>query len=141
MGERPPYARSARITTPRQLRGPSMTVGSSVGTAAPAANVNDAGRKLPDDAAPNEQQVYVLPTKQSDAKFADISANVYNRGGLADLFAIPLTRINKDFVTGPGSAKSWRPTMDCPLLGKAPGASLLARAFAGTVLRWEHWQP
>lgn len=79
---------------------------------APAANVNDAGRKLPDDAAPNEQQVYVLPFHQSDAKFADISANVYNRGGLADLFAIPLTRINKDFVTGPGSAKSWKVSAD-----------------------------
>src|SRR5438045_2805464 len=66
---------------------------------AAAAKVNDVGRTLPDDAAASEQQVYVLPFHQSDAKFADISANVYNRGGLADLYAIPLTRLNKDFQT------------------------------------------
>src|SRR5437867_2230602 len=92
--------------------GPTAAVGEPTKSAAPAGNVNDVGRKLPDDAAPNEQQVYVLPTKQSDAKFAEISANVYNRGGLSDLFAIPLTRINKDFETIPGSAKSWKVSAD-----------------------------
>ena len=76
------------------------------------AKVNDVGKKLPDDAAASEQQVVVFPVKQSDAKFADISANVYNRGGLTDLFAIPLTRLNKDFETIPGSAKSWKVSDD-----------------------------
>ncbi|MCA1553292.1 MAG: ABC transporter substrate-binding protein, partial [Chloroflexi bacterium] len=91
---------------------PTTTAVEQTKPPAPAANLNDVGKKLPDDAGPNEQQVYVLPTKQSDAKFADISANVYNRGGLADLFAIPLTRLNKDFETIPGSAKSWKVSAD-----------------------------
>lgn len=77
-----------------------------------AAKVNDVGKKLPDNAAANEQQVLVVPFKQTDAKFADISANVYNRGGLSDLFGIPLTRLNKDFETIPGAAKSWKVSDD-----------------------------
>jgi peptide/nickel transport system substrate-binding protein/oligopeptide transport system substrate-binding protein len=83
--------------------------------AAPAATgVNDVGKKLPADAAANEQQVMVIPAQgaSKDSKFADITASVYNRGGLSDLYAISLTRLNKDFETVPGAAKSWKVSAD-----------------------------
>ena len=82
---------------------------------APAADgMNSIGKKLPADAAPSDQQVMVIPAQgaSKDSKFADITASVYNRGGLSDLYAISLTRLNKDFETIPGAAKSWKPSAD-----------------------------
>jgi ABC-type transport system substrate-binding protein len=104
----------AKAAEPTKPAAPAPTTAAVEPTKPPAvaANVNDVGKTLPADAGPNEQQVFVRPTSQTDAKFADISANVYNRGGLADLYAIPLTRINKDFETIPGSAKSWKVSGD-----------------------------
>ncbi len=86
--------------------------------AAPAAggNVNNVGKKLPDDAAPSEQQVLVLTNDQQaaseGARFMDIMASVYNRALGNDLFSMPLIRLNKDFEVIPGAAKSWKASAD-----------------------------
>ncbi|MCW1968396.1 MAG: peptide ABC transporter substrate-binding protein, partial [Anaerolineae bacterium] len=82
--------------------------------AAPADGMNSIGKKLPADAAPSDHQVMVIPAQGAsrDSKFADITASVYNRGGLSDLYAISLTRLNKDFETIPGAAKSWKVSAD-----------------------------
>lgn len=76
--------------------------------------INDAGKRLPPDAAPSEQQVYVVPSGATspDSKFADLAASIYNRGGLSNLWAISLTRLNKDYETIPGSAKRWQVSPD-----------------------------
>lgn len=83
---------------------------------ASAANsrINNAGKQLPPDAAPSEQQVYVVPSGATspDSKFADLAASIYNRGGLSNLWAISLTRLNKDYETIPGSAKRWQVSPD-----------------------------
>ena len=70
--------------------------------------VNSGGKELPADAAPAEFQVWVGSGKGDPGTFADISASVYNRSGLGDMYGVPLTRLNKDWVTSPGGAKSWK---------------------------------
>ncbi|MCS7055472.1 MAG: peptide ABC transporter substrate-binding protein [Thermoflexales bacterium] len=74
--------------------------------------VNSVGKVLPDDAAPPEQQVYVTAGQGNPGQFMDISAMVYNRGALSDLYGVPLTRINKDFELVPGAAKEWKVSED-----------------------------
>ncbi len=81
-------------------------------TEAPKAMVNSVGKQLPADAAPPEQQVFVTAGQGNPGQFLDISASVYNRGALADLYAVPLTRINKDFEMVPGSATTWKVSED-----------------------------
>ncbi|MCX7938007.1 MAG: ABC transporter substrate-binding protein, partial [Thermoflexales bacterium] len=78
---------------------------------APQPMVNSVGKRLPEDAAPPEQQVFVV-AQVNNGQYMDISASVYNRSQLSDLFGIPLTRINKDFELVPGAAKAWRMSED-----------------------------
>ncbi|MCX6016970.1 MAG: peptide ABC transporter substrate-binding protein [Chloroflexi bacterium] len=52
-------------------------------------------------------QIWVGAGKGDPGTFADISASVYNRSGLGDMYGVPLTRLNKDWITSPGGAKSW----------------------------------
>ncbi|PJF47937.1 MAG: peptide ABC transporter substrate-binding protein, partial [Candidatus Thermofonsia Clade 3 bacterium] len=70
------------------------------------------GKVLPEDAAPPELQVYVTAGSGSPGQFMDISASVYNRAPLADMYGVPLTRINKDFELVPGAAKEWKVSED-----------------------------
>ena len=83
---------------------------------AAGAGMNAIGKKLPDDAAPSEQQVLVLtPDSQAqdeNTRFMDLLASVYSRGIGGDMFTLPLIRLNKDFVVVPGLAKSWTPNAD-----------------------------
>lgn len=82
-------------------------------TAAPAGPVkNSVGKELPPDAAPPELQVFVTGGSGNPGQFMDISASVYNRAALSDLYGIPLTRTNKDFELVPGSAKEWSVSED-----------------------------
>ncbi len=85
-------------------------------TKAPVADtsMNTVGKKLPDDAAPSDQQVIVIAAvpPPAGARMMDIMAATYNRGLGADLFAIPLVRLNKDFQVIPGSAASWSASAD-----------------------------
>jgi len=81
-------------------------------TATAAALVNSIGKKLPDDAAPPEKQVYLISGQGNPGTDAQITASVYNRSGLADIYAIPLTRIDKDFNSIPGAATEWAVSED-----------------------------
>jgi peptide/nickel transport system substrate-binding protein/oligopeptide transport system substrate-binding protein len=76
-------------------------------TTAPAAPV---GRALPEDAAPIEQQVFVQ-TGPKGSK-TDTVLSSYDRPVVADLWSVPLTRLNKDFEIVPGSASEWKQSED-----------------------------
>ncbi len=79
----------------------------------PVTNVNNIGKKLPDDAAPSEQQVLVFAgDSQPGSRFMDLMASVYNRSGGPDMFSTSLVRLDKDFNVIPGSAKSWSASAD-----------------------------
>jgi ABC-type transport system substrate-binding protein len=76
-------------------------------TEAPAKMMSDSGKELPADAAKPEQQVLVYKANENLAKGLDISATVYDRPAVGDLFGIPLTRVDKDFNMIPGAASEW----------------------------------
>ncbi len=73
------------------------------------------GKTLPVDAAPVDKQIYLLaaavpaPGQGVDAQ---ITASVYARGGLADQYALSLTRLDHDFNMLPGSATDWKVSTD-----------------------------
>ena len=64
---------------------------------------------LPDDAAPLEEQVYVLPADTTLDKTPDFYEAVYERVSDAafDIFSDPLVRLNRDFEIIPGAALEW----------------------------------
>ncbi len=104
-----PAATEAPPPAPAATEAPAPTEA----PAAPAGPmVNSVGKVLPEDAAPPEQQVFVTGGSGNPGQFMDISASVYNRAALSDLYGIPLTRINKDFELVPGAAKEWRVSED-----------------------------
>ena len=97
------------------LQRPAATTAPVAGeaTKAPAVaggkNVNNVGKELPADAAPSEQQVLVGAQGEAKAgQYMDVVGSVYNAGPWNSQNSVPLTRINKDFETVPGSAKSWK---------------------------------
>src|SRR5688572_4503894 len=96
-----------------------------LGTAAGAAGLAAVGAKgfsahaaqgtpmaLPEDAAPPERQTIVFPGDASLAKVIDFYEQVYERGGVADLFSDPLVRLNKDFQIEPAAAETWAASED-----------------------------
>jgi ABC-type transport system substrate-binding protein len=76
-------------------------------TEAPVAAMPKGARKLPDDAAPYDQQVLVQPG-DGGRTYLDLSYTVYNRHVNADLSSMPVVRFNHDFELLPGAAKSWK---------------------------------
>jgi ABC-type transport system substrate-binding protein len=74
---------------------------------ASAAAAQDAA--LPDDAAPPDQQVLVLPNNAQLDKTPDFYEAVYERTSDAssDIFSDPLVRLNRDFEIIPGAALEW----------------------------------
>ena len=76
-------------------------------------NLNSAGKRLPPDAAPNEQQVITWPSGSTPgSRFMDVMAMSYNTAMGSGLFSIPLTRVNKDYEIIPGAASSWSASPD-----------------------------
>jgi ABC-type oligopeptide transport system substrate-binding subunit len=73
------------------------------------------GKTLPADAAPVDQQIYLLagavpgPGQGVDAQ---ITASVYARGGFADEYAPSLTKLDHDFNMVPGAATEWAVSSD-----------------------------
>ncbi|MDF2760856.1 MAG: putative oligopeptide transporter substrate binding protein [Thermomicrobiales bacterium] len=64
---------------------------------------------LPDDAAPPEQQVYVLPDRPNLDKTPDFYESVYERtsDSSSDIFSEPLIRLNRNFEIVPAGALEW----------------------------------
>ena len=77
---------------------------------APAAVGGDQGMKeLPADAAPPEQQVYVVHyDNTADFTTVDFFESVYKRGGApSELLSDSLVRLDKNFKLHPGAATEW----------------------------------
>jgi ABC-type transport system substrate-binding protein len=64
---------------------------------------------LPDDAAPADQQVYVVPNSPQLDKTPDFYESVYERlsEGSSDIFSDPLVRLSRDFEIIPAAALEW----------------------------------
>lgn len=67
---------------------------------------------LPDDAAPLEEQVLRVVGDPGFSRVLDFYEQVYQRPSIADLFSIPLVRLNKDFEIIPGAATDWSSNED-----------------------------
>ncbi len=82
-------------------------------TAAPAAEPATGGTlngvTLPADAAPPEQQVYIVHyDNTADFTTIDFYESVYKRGGaITDVLSDPLVRLDKNFKVQPGAATEW----------------------------------
>jgi ABC-type oligopeptide transport system substrate-binding subunit len=82
-------------------------------TAAPAAEPATGGTlngvPLPADAAPPEQQVYIVHyDNTADFTTIDFYESVYKRGGaITDVLSDPLVRLDKNFKVQPGAATEW----------------------------------
>jgi ABC-type transport system substrate-binding protein len=79
--------------------------GTRIGSAPAAAQ--DAA--LPDDAAPAEQQVFVMPNRPNLDKTTDLYESVYERlsESAFDILSEPLVRLSRDFEIIPGAALEW----------------------------------
>src|SRR5215212_612942 len=75
----------------------------------PVAGATLNGVTLPDDAAPADQQVYVVHfDNTADFTTIDFFESVYKRGGaITDILSDPLVRLDKNFKTVPGAATKW----------------------------------
>jgi len=105
----PTMAQMAATSVPtRAAVSVGTAAGSSAATGAPAAT---GGAALPADAAPPEQQVYIVNTT-NEAKVTDFYEAVYARPIIADLFSEPLVRLNNDYELTPGAADSWKASDD-----------------------------
>ena len=84
------------------------------GGAAPAASsgpvVNSVGVKLPDDAAPLDQQVFRTTT--IEGKHFDTTRNLYETNGMQGVVWEPLVWLDADFTAYPGGADSWETSQD-----------------------------
>lgn len=88
---------------------PAATEATAAPEAAPAAGGTINGVTLPADAAPAEQQVYVVHyDNTSDFTTIDFFESVYKRGGaVTDILSDPLVRLDKNFDVKPGAATEW----------------------------------
>jgi peptide/nickel transport system substrate-binding protein/oligopeptide transport system substrate-binding protein len=100
-------AQTPAPAAPAPTEAPKTEPAAPAPTEAPKAAAPAGARKLPDDAAPIEQQVLVQPG-DSGRTYLDLSYTVYNRHVNSDLYSMPPVRFNHDFELLPGSAKSWK---------------------------------
>jgi ABC-type transport system substrate-binding protein len=104
-----PTARPLEIST---AVAPTPTTAPQSGTAAVVKNAW--GRQLPADAAPLAKQLYLTVSDPSGTSYKtmDFYESVYARAPLNDVFSIPLTRIDNDYVIHPGQAEKWESSPD-----------------------------
>lgn len=110
-------ARFAQRRSRRSLLGGALglagaaAIGSTLPSVAPRARaaMRSQDAALPDDAAPPEQQVLVLPNNIQTDKTPDFYESVYERLSEAcfDILSEPLVRLNRDFEIIPGGALEW----------------------------------
>lgn len=77
-------------------------------------SAQDGAAELPADAAPPEEQVFVLPSDATVDKTPDFYESVYERVSEAssDVFSDPLVRLNRNFEIIPGAAVEWSGSED-----------------------------
>jgi len=110
---------TAAAATVVPTRAPVSSVATMVSGAAPTGATGStapspataSSATLPADAAPPDQQVYIVNTT-NEAKVLDFYEAVYARPIIADLFSEPLVRLNNDYELTPGSAESWKASDD-----------------------------
>jgi ABC-type oligopeptide transport system substrate-binding subunit len=108
-----PAAPAGAATAAPAAAEPTAAPAAAEPTAAPAAEPAAGGTlngvTLPDDAAPADQQVYVVHyDNTADFTTIDFFESVYKRGGaVADVLSDALVRIDKNFDIGPGAATEW----------------------------------
>lgn len=91
---------------------PAGTTAASTPAASGAATPAGSGTvALPADAAPQDQQMYVVNTV-GDFKTLDFYEAVYARPTLADVSSETLVRLDKEYQVQPGAAESWSSTPD-----------------------------
>jgi ABC-type transport system substrate-binding protein len=80
----------------------------------PSAAVAAQDASLPDDAAPADQQVLVMPNDLELDKTPDFYESVYERlsEAIYDILSEPLVRLNRDFEIIPGGALEWNANED-----------------------------
>ena len=118
-----PTSAPAATDAPKATEAPAATA-TTAATEAPAATATTApaelkttgGKALPADAAPSDQQVYLLAGAAAGAGApgtdGQITGSVYNRSGIADVYSLPLTCINHDFDLIQGAATEWKVSDD-----------------------------
>jgi ABC-type oligopeptide transport system substrate-binding subunit len=104
-----PSNESAAPTSAGSEAAAAPTSAASEAGSAPASNGTINGVTLPDDAAPADQQVYVVHyDNTSDFTTIDFYESVYKRGGaVADILSDSLVRLDKNFKVQPGAATKW----------------------------------
>ncbi|MCX6050767.1 MAG: peptide ABC transporter substrate-binding protein [Chloroflexi bacterium] len=71
------------------------------------------GTKLPDDAAPYDEQIYTTAcSNTANMTTMDFAVSVYTRYCLSDLFQDTLIDLDKDFNVKPASAEKWEVAAD-----------------------------
>ena len=106
-------APAAGATAAAPAAEPTAAAPASEATAAPAAEpaagATMNGVTLPADAAPPEQQVFVVHyDNTADFTTIDFFESVYKRGGaITDVLSDPLVRLDKNFKVNPGAATEW----------------------------------
>jgi ABC-type oligopeptide transport system substrate-binding subunit len=104
---------AAEATAAPAAAEPTAAPAAAEPTAAPAAEPAAGGIlngvTLPADAAPADQQVYVVHyDNTADFTTIDFFESVYKRGGaITDILSDPLVRLDKNFKTVPGAATKW----------------------------------
>ncbi|MGH2530799.1 MAG: peptide ABC transporter substrate-binding protein [Thermomicrobiales bacterium] len=86
------------------LAGPSMRAANRI-----AANQE---MKLPEDAAPLDQQIWRVASDPTNAKVLDFYEAVYERPAGNGLFSEPLVRLDKNFQILPAAATEWSGSED-----------------------------
>jgi ABC-type transport system substrate-binding protein len=111
----------AATATPAPTVAPVAISTAAPATATPAAAAasgtsltNAWGKTLPSGAAPAAKQTNITYNNSSGANYKamDFYESVYARAPDADLFDVPLTRIDSDFNIHPGHAQSWETSKD-----------------------------
>jgi ABC-type oligopeptide transport system substrate-binding subunit len=94
------------ISLPTQAAAPAQPTAAAAEPAASGDTLN--GVTLPADAAPADQQVFVVHyDNTADFTTIDFYEAVYKRGAIADLLSDALVRIDKNFQINPGAATEW----------------------------------
>jgi len=102
-------AATAIPTRPPVSVATTVTGSATTGTSAPGPAASPAS--LPADAAPPDQQTYIVNTT-NEVKVFDFWESVYGRPTINSLFSEPLVRLNNDYELQPAAAESWKVSDD-----------------------------